>query len=113
MDNKVPKVTFHGVECDVYMSHYNGKWANNAIVLIDGTEPFCTASVNPWERLESNEVAIKDYSEQAGMAEVLRRAGIIGEMTRSIERGFVSIPVYELLIENPHVMGKDMVKVSE
>lgn len=111
--NKCKKVTFHGAECDVYMSHYADSF-NNAIVLQENGEPFCIVSVNPWGiNLDSSEVAIKNYSGQEGIEAALNEAGIIGDYLYSIPSGFVQLPVFELLLENPHAGEGSPIRVSE
>lgn len=60
-------------------------------------EPFCTASINPPGVVLSDEIAIKNWSENEGMEHALRYAGVIeGNPLRYISSGFVRIPVYNL-----------------
>lgn len=55
-------------------------------------EPITTCTVN-LDPLPSNQVAIKDYSENEGMLNVLQKAGIIGDVIRFESSGFVQIPI--------------------
>ena len=57
------------------------------------------ATVNiPEIPLESDEVIIKDYSENEGMLKALLTAGIVAEPHRFVGSGFVTMPVCRLLI---------------
>jgi hypothetical protein len=47
--------------------------------------------------LESNEVAIKNYSENQGVLEVLIAANIISEPVRFIASGFIEAPICKLI----------------
>jgi len=92
------QVKFKMWDCDVRFHTYsNGR---PAIVLIDAEDgsPIATASVNvPEEKLAIDEIAIKDYSENEGMLEVMVYAGIVSEPVRKIKSGFVTIPICKLL----------------
>lgn len=93
------KVKFREWECDLNFSHYeNGRVAIRLIDANDG-EPVATATTNvPEEDLGPNEVFIKDYSENAGMLAALQAAGAVEPTGRSVDTGFVSIPVCRLLV---------------
>jgi hypothetical protein len=74
-------VTFQNFTCDVVFSNYRN---NNriAIQLMDTQDgqPVATATVNMVDYtnpVAQDEVFIKDYSENAGIAHALERAGII------------------------------------
>ena len=59
--------------------------------------PICVCTVNPGERVDDGRIAIKDYSENEGMADTLLEMGIIkGKPLYTIPSGWVQIPVYEL-----------------
>lgn len=79
------KVTFKGWESKVIIGAYsNGR---KAIQLFDATtgEPIAKATVNvPDYKLDDDQVIIKDYSENAGIYETLRQAGVIGPVTEVI-----------------------------
>lgn len=70
---------------------------NLALAVESETEgPICICSVNPGQKVDDGLLAVKDYSENEGMASTLLDMGIIGEKKYSIPSGWVSIPVYEL-----------------
>ena len=79
------------------------KYRNNnrvAISLIDAEDgiPFSIATVNlPDEPLDENEVAIKNYAENDGILWALQDAGIVGEIKRYSQSGYVTIPIVDLL----------------
>jgi hypothetical protein len=80
-----------------------GQYRNNnrvSITLIDAEDgiPFAVATVNlPDEPLEENEIAIKNHSENEGILWALQEAGIVGQVKREVQSGFVRIPIVELL----------------
>jgi hypothetical protein len=45
------------------------------------------------------EMAIKDYSENAGLLQVLIDAGVVSEPVGYVRSGFVEIPVCDLLMD--------------
>ena len=80
-----------------------GQYRNNnrvSITLIDAEDgiPFAVATVNlPDEPMADNEVAIKNHSENEGILWALQDAGVVGEIKREVQSGFVGIPIVELL----------------
>jgi hypothetical protein len=61
------------------------------------------ATVNiPDVPLENDEIILKTYSGNEGIDEVLMAAEIIGPALRSIQTGFVVVPIHKLLI-NPNM----------
>lgn len=90
---------FHGYDCNVVKSRYgNGRIA---LLLEDAVtgEPIAKATVNvPEEPLHENEVVIKDYSENVGMADVLIEAGLVAPTGHYARVGFVTCPICEVLI---------------
>ena len=80
-----------------------GQYRNNnrvSITLLDAEDgiPFAVATVNlPDEPLEENEIAIKNHSENEGILWALQEAGIVGQVKREVQSGFVRIPIVELL----------------
>jgi hypothetical protein len=72
---------------------------NNAITLADTQgEMYATASVNvPGVELESNEVLIKNYSENEGILEMLEEAGYVERTGRYVQSGFVNIPICKII----------------
>lgn len=80
------RVTFAGYECVVLTENVYGN-GRRAIELIDAMngQPVLTASVNvPEWPLEEDEVAIKTWSENAGILDVLVEAGVVREAHRSV-----------------------------
>ena len=75
---------------------------NTAILLVDADDgsPVATATINlPDYNLADGEVAIKDYSENEGMFNVLNTAGVISDPIRFEATGFVNVPICKLLIK--------------
>lgn len=91
-------VKFLDWDCTVAFAKYgNGRFA---IQLFDAEthEPIATASVNlPFEPLASDEIAIKDYSENEGILDALVKAGVVSTPLRFVESGWVSIPICHLI----------------
>jgi len=93
------EIEFLGCKCIITKEKYcNGRTALG-LTEVDTGEPFATATVNlPEINLAQNEIAIKNYSENEGILQVLIDAGVIGKPKYEIQSGFVSIPVCELKI---------------
>lgn len=91
-------VKFLDWECDVRIVSFKG---NYDIRLTDTStgEPVANASVQLGVKLPEKHVAIKNYSENEGILEVLVAEGIVSEPVQYVQSGFVSIPVCELLVE--------------
>lgn len=99
-------VEFAGFTCAVNFARYAD---NNrvAIQLVDAEDggPVAMATLNlPDVPMAEDEVAIKDYSENTGMAQALINAGIVASPRRVESSGFVSVPVCALLV-NPAQLG--------
>lgn len=62
-----------------------------------GREPFGMITVNVQQELKPGRVAIKDWSENEGLLDVLVEEGIVSEPLSYIPSGFVEIPVCRLL----------------
>lgn len=94
------KVNFLGFDCivDTSEQYLNG---NTAIQLIeeDTGEQVAHATINVMQGLiESNEVVIKNYSENEGILDVLIQNGVISTPLRYIPISqFVNAPVCKLL----------------
>ena len=90
-------VEFRGWSCTLKVGRYaNGRIAIQLVDALDG-DPVAVATVNvPEEHLEEDEVVIKDYSENEGMLNALRKAGIIGGVMRRVQTGYVMSPVVKL-----------------
>ena len=80
-----------------------GQYGNGRIALsLEDTkkgETILVATINvPEEKIEKDEVIIKDYSENEGILDILIHAGIISKPVRIIETGMITAPVCKLLI---------------
>jgi hypothetical protein len=82
------KVTLH------FGVYGNGNTAIQIFDVEDGT-PYATATVNV-PGLESDEVAIKNYSENLGMLTFLVTNKIVEPPHRTVDSGYVTIPVCKL-----------------
>ncbi len=99
MENKKnKKVMFLGEECIVDKLEYANN-ENIALILrtTETGETMCIASTNTNMTLPKGEVAIKNYSENEGILEVLVNAGIVSSPTYYTNSGFVSIPICKFL----------------
>lgn len=79
---------------------------DNFIVLVDTDHSEdnwgqVIASVNLDANLPDNMVAIKDYSENAGMLTALTEAGIVSEPVSYIASGFVTVPICKIIADLP------------
>ena len=93
-------IKFHDWDCIVVRGKYpNGR---PAIQLFDSTtnEPIATATVNvPHVPLKANQVIIKDYSENEGIYECLKKAGVISPWFAKAQVGYEVCPICELIEE--------------
>lgn len=89
-------VGFMGYICDVQVERY--ATGNQAVRLLDVEDgmPVAVATLNT-DGLESDEVAIKNYSENESMYETLLGNGVIHPMHREINIGYVTVPVCKLV----------------
>lgn len=99
------KLKFMDWNCEVVLGKYNnGRTSIQLVASEDGEdicegEPIATASVNiPTIPLASDEVMIKNYSENEGILEALTQANIVKPTGKCVDTGFVSVPVCKLLI---------------
>jgi hypothetical protein len=92
------KVKFQDWYCEMEVKRYlNG---NTAIQLWNEEEgPIATATVNLGEKLPRNQAYIKDYSENTGMLDALKEAGIVKKVVSMKQSGWVMIPLCELDLE--------------
>ena len=102
MNGTKNKVIFNNVSLDVVFGRYLNE--RIAIMLVDNSdvvpEVYAYATVNiPEVELNSNEVIIKDYSENKGILDALITAGIISSPQKHVKKGFVECPICLLLIE--------------
>lgn len=95
-------VKFKKWNCVVVLTKYTNN--NKPAIQLDEVETgetIAVASVNfPNLNLASDQIAIKNYSENSGIDKVLQEAGVIGKHLFSVSSGYVEVPVYELLIQN-------------
>jgi len=96
-------VNFLGEECTVIFTKYvnNDRIAIKLEFINDfgECEPMAIATINiPDYPIESDEVIIKDYSENADIYDILIDAGIIEPANRFVDSGFVSCPVCKLKV---------------
>jgi len=96
------KVQFKKWNCSISFGKYsNGR---TALQLVQDGELIAVATVNiPEAKISENEVIIKSWSENAGMADNLIEAKIIGPIKAYVTTGFVAATVHELLITLPNV----------
>lgn len=90
-------VKFAGYECTVQLGNYNNN--RSSLTLIDKAtgDEVAVASVHiPEVRVASDEVLIKDYSENEGMLNALRDAGVVTHTIREVESGFINIPLVKM-----------------
>lgn len=89
---------------DLYQSEYCEP-NNIALVAFNNSEgymeEYAVVSTNPNAELEKGFVAIKNWSENEGILNVLIREGVVSTPSHFIRSGFVDIPVCELLVELP------------
>lgn len=92
---------FRHYEVVVKFAQYaNGRTAIELRDAHDGS-PVAWATVNlPAENMDTNEVAIKDYSENEGMLLWLMEQGIVSEPKRIAFSGYTAIDVCELLTDS-------------
>ena len=71
---------------------------NTAIRLLDSNNnPYTTCTINlPDMDLETNQVAVKNYSENEGMLDALLKAEIVQEPLRFVRSGSTVIPICNL-----------------
>jgi uncharacterized GH25 family protein len=100
------QVTFQNLVCDVkFTSYQNNK--RLAILLLNNGEPIATATVNlPDYSLAQDDVLIKDYSENAGIAKALADAGYIKRDQRFTANGYVMIEVCKLTDKSMQIASK-------
>ena len=89
-------IEFCGWKCRIRFSRYkNGRPAIH-LVSLQG-EPVATATVNlPEVELFDGEVLVKDYSENAGIKQLLIDAGILEETGKQVVWGYSIFPICRL-----------------
>lgn len=80
----------------VKRAYSNGNVAIQAVDPEDG-ETIAVLSVNTGDKVDNGHVAIKDYSENAGALNSLKKAGVVGDPEYVLKSCYVTIPVCRLL----------------
>lgn len=92
------KVTFQKYKCVIEKLEYNNGRTALELVSIKNGEPILMATVNlPDEIIASDEVIIKNYSENEGVLNVLMLNGIVGTIERYADNNSM-FPICKLLI---------------
>jgi hypothetical protein len=91
-------VTFLGQQCNVEFGKYsNGRVAIGLVISSTG-EPMTVASINfPFVEMANDEVAIKNYSENEGILDLLIAANIISTPVRFTQSGFIQSPICKII----------------
>jgi hypothetical protein len=93
------KVLFGGEECQLIVLRY-AKPQNICLRLVDAEGlPMVTASVNPDYLLKDGMVAIKDYSENAGILAALEAAGGVEQTGETTRIGYAEAHICRLLVK--------------
>lgn len=83
----------------VFKTYSNGRKAISLIDAKDGS-PVANATLNlPGIELESDEVIVKNYSENEGIRPALIEAGIIGPILRTVSTGYVTATVHKIITQ--------------
>ena len=98
------KLKFKTWDCELKMSRYT---ENDRIALrlddVNNGSPIATVTVNlPDEKLECDEVFIKDYSKNEGMLDTLLDNGVIEQPIGWVQSGHTNIPKCKL---TPHLLA--------
>lgn len=105
MKNK-SKVKFRDRDCIIRAWKYvNG---NLAIELVEAetNEHLTTCTVNVGKIRDAlKAVAVKDYAENEGMLDFLKRIGLVGKTLYTQQSGFVVVPVVELTKSGQELFG--------
>jgi len=73
--------------------HYANKQPRIQLYDVDDGCPYATASVELEQPLLDGEIAIKDYSENEGILDMLVEHGVVDKPHRFANSGFVTIPI--------------------
>ena len=92
-------VRFAEWECWVQVERYENERVALRLVDVTDRTPVARATVNrPDVSLGSDEVLIKDYSENAGVLDALEQAGIVRRTGRTVPSGYAMLIVARLLL---------------
>lgn len=104
-NNQIPKVRFCDLDCYIQVHSYNSTGAPALQLINPEVGPVATATVNmPDIALEADEVLVKDYSENQGMAKAFEAAGI-GRVVETLKLSFGS-EVKKLQVTNPALLAE-------
>lgn len=88
-----------------------GRYCNGNLALRVGSSKaglVCTCSVNQGELLPDTELAVKDWSENEGMVEELKRQNVIfGDPVKTFRSGFVEIKAFALTAYGKSLFNKE------
>ena len=86
-------------DCITKIGYYGN--GNTAIQLFDKNDgsPVAVATINLIDGLPENQAYIKDYSENEGMLEALKDAGIVTKVIGHRSSGYITAPLCELDLE--------------
>ena len=95
-----PTVTFHEWTCVPSFPRYR-QGGGVAIELLDAEDgcPVATATINPTTPIPEGHVAVKTWSENAGIPEALVAARIVEDTGRRIPCGYTSAALCRLLVD--------------
>jgi len=94
------KLSFGEYDCTLTKHQYENGRVALCLNETDTGEPFCVASVNiPEFNLRSNQVLIKNWSENEGVLESLVEARVIEDTGEQVNAGFVYANLCYLLPE--------------
>ena len=85
-------IQFKDYTCEIQVEKYMHGGTVIILVDVDNSDTIAVATINI-DGLGPNEVAIKDYSENDGMYQVLIDAKVIKPMHREVTQGFVTLPI--------------------
>ena len=92
-------VRFLRWDCRVELRRYRNGHRSIHLVDKETDEPIACATLNiPWYPLDEDAVIIKDYSENQGMMDALREAGIIEPMGIQVSAGYAEAEVCRLCL---------------
>ena len=92
-------ITFLNYKCNIVKEQYTNGRTALLLIDVDDNEHVATATVNlPDDDIPEKYVAIKDYSENEGMLNLLIKEKIVAQPVEHINSGFVNIPICKLLI---------------
>jgi hypothetical protein len=82
----------------LYLQRQKYSSGHTRLNLIDAVEhfPYATCTINI-QQLESDEVAIKNYSENVGILELLIENKIVSEPHRVLQENYAIIPICKLI----------------